>query len=281
VRALGATEQPATMTLAPAMTSVAPATAKTLTVSLDIPAPPGGTTVALSATAGTVPATVTVAANQQSATFTYTAPASGTSATVTATLSGSTSTTHIVLGIDHIVINEIDYDMVGTDNAEYIEIYNPSGADVDLTGLQVVLINGANNATYDTIDLSTAGTLPAGGYLVIGGAMVTVPASALKIDPGWTTDRIQNGSPDGLAIVDTNAGRVVDALSYEGSITMANVTGLSAPVSLVEGNALPTTVADSNTTDGSLCRSPNGTDSDDAKSDWMFCTTKTPGMANP
>src|SRR5207248_11117452 len=122
-----------------------------------------------------------------------------------APLDTTTSSATITVGNDHLVINEVDYDNVGTDNAEYVEIYNPTGGDYDLTGIVLYLVNGANNTVYDTIDLSTLGTLPAGGYLVVGGAMVTVPASALKLDPGWTTNQVQNGSPDGMALVDTNA----------------------------------------------------------------------------
>ena len=282
VRSLDVTEQPTMVTLSPATAAIAPGGTKTFTVTLDIPPPTGGATVTLSASAGTAPASVVVAANQLSATFSYTAPMTGTSATLTATLGGSTSTATITLGLDHIVLNEVDYDNVGSnDAAEYVEIFNPTGADVDLTGLALVLVNGANNATYDTVDLSSAGTLPAGGYLVVAGAGVTVPAGALKIDPGWTTNAIQNGAPDGMAIVDTNASKIVDALSYEGSITMAVIAGFSAPVSLVEGTVLSSTVADSNTVDGSLCREPNGNDTDNANSDWMFCSTKTPGTANP
>jgi hypothetical protein len=282
VRSLDVTENPSMVTLSPATAAIAPGGTKTFAVTLDIPASTGGTVVNLSATAGTVPASVTVAANQISATFSYTAPMTGSTATLTATLGGSTSTATITIGLDHIVINEVDYDNVGSnDAAEYVEIFNPTGADVDLTGLALVLVNGANNATYDTVDLSTAGTLPAGGYLVVAGAGVTVPSTALKIDPGWTTNAIQNGSPDGMAIVDTNASKIVDALSYEGSITMAVIAGFSAPVSLVEGTALSTTVADSNTVDESLCREPNGNDTDNANSDWTLCTTKTPGTANP
>src|SRR5205823_4990500 len=118
--------------------SVAPNSTKQFTVMLDIPAPPGGTSVTLSASAGTVAPSVTVAANALSANVAYTAPATGT-ATLTATLGGSTSTAAITIGIDHLVINEVDYDQVGTDGAEYIELYNPTGADVDLTGKVVVL----------------------------------------------------------------------------------------------------------------------------------------------
>lgn len=180
----------------------------------------------------------------------------------------------------HLVINEIDYDQVGTDSAEYIEIFNPSTAAVSLIGLSVMLVNGATNTVYATVDLGVSGTLPAGGYLVLAGSGVTVPGTAIDVATGWTTDAIQNGSPDGVALVDSVAHALIDALSYEGSITSAQLTGFPAPVSLVEGTALATSVADSNTVAGALCRLPNGQDTDNANADWQFCTTLTPGAPN-
>jgi hypothetical protein len=53
------------------------------------------------------------------------------------------------------------------------------------------------------------------------------------------------------------------------------------PTSLVEGTVLPTATADSNQTDGSLCRSPNGQDTNNAAADWKFCATKSAGLPNP
>src|SRR5690606_2333713 len=113
------------------------------------------------------------------------------------------------------------------------------------------------------------------------GANIAVPQGVLKLDPGWTSNEIQNGSPDGIALVDTATNTLIDAISYEGAITMAEVPGIANPVSLVEGTPLSNGVADSNTTPGALCRSPNGKDTDDANSDWKFCAVLTPGAPNP
>jgi hypothetical protein len=180
-----------------------------------------------------------------------------------------------------VVINEVDYDEINTDYTEYVELYNPGSTAAPLAGLAVVMVNGNDNMEYARIDLSTSGMLDAGQYLVIAGSMVTVPATALKIDPTWTHDDIQNGAPDGIAVIDTVTSKVIDALSYEGSITAAVITGFPAPVSLVEGNALDPAVADSNTTNNAtLCRDPNGNDTNDAATDWKLCTHVTPGTAN-
>ena len=179
-----------------------------------------------------------------------------------------------------LVINEVDYDNVGTDNAEYVELKNAGTASANLAGLRLVLVNGATSQQYDAIDLSPAATLGPGEYLVIAGGGVTVPPSAKKLDPVWSVDQIQNGAPDGLAVVDPVTQTVIDALSYEGSVTAATLPDFTSPVSLVEGTALPTSVADSNTAVRSLCRNPDGQDTNDAATDWALCTTLTPGTAN-
>jgi hypothetical protein len=186
-------------------------------------------------------------------------------------------------GASHLIINEVDYDNVGTDTAEYIEIYNPSGAAIPLANKTVYLVNGANSEVYGTIDLSPAGSLASHQYLVLANANVTVPMTALKIDTGWhaTGGDVQNGAPDGIALVDTSNNTLIDALSYEGAITAAMLPGFATPPSLVEGTVLPSTVADSSTADGSLCRHPDGQDTDNAAADWAFCATLSPGTANP
>ncbi|MBA3395940.1 MAG: lamin tail domain-containing protein [Deltaproteobacteria bacterium] len=179
-----------------------------------------------------------------------------------------------------IVINEVDYDNVGTDSAEYLELFNPSAATTSLAGLKIVLVNGATNTAYSTIDLSSVGSLAAGKYLVIAGPGVSVPTSAQKLNPAWTQDQIQNGPPDGIALIDDVAHTLIDAFSYEGAITAATIAGFPAPVSLVEGTALDAAIADSNTVTLTLCRSPNGKDTNQAAADWKSCNTRTPGTAN-
>ena len=286
VRVLAADEAPTTVTLSPAMATLPPAGMVQLTASLDIPALVD-TQVALTVTpagAGSVLGTVTIPAGQVSQTFDYTDTAGSGDSTVAATYLASTSTAMITVstGAQHLVINEVDYDQPGTDTTEFIEIYNPSSQAISLANKQILLITGSDDSVYATIDLGT-GMLPAGGYLVIAGANVSVSAPATKLDPGWTDNEIQNGAPDGIALVDNATHTLIDALSYEGAMTMVPLPGFPAtPVpSLVEGTVLPTATADSNTAEGSLCRSPNGQDTDNAVADWKFCATKTPGQPNP
>lgn len=187
---------------------------------------------------------------------------------------------HVVPAADHLVINEVDYDNVGIDTDEYIEIHNPTAAAIDLSGIRLYLINGAGNLVYDNIDLATAGlTLPAGGYLVVGSSTIlsSVPSGAMTIVLGGG---IQNGSPDGIALIDTASATLLDALSYEGMMTAVSISDsyYTGTVDLVEGAA--TVVVDSNVDDGSMSRCSNGVDTNDASLDWSWTSSKTPGEAN-
>ncbi len=288
VRVLGAGEQPSLVSITPSSATVSPGATFAFTANLDIPANVGGAIVSLTlnpANAGTIPATVTIPANQISASFNYVDGNTVQSATITGALGSGTASANISISAASnggLVINEVDYDMVGTDNAEWIEIYNAGNAPVSLSGKSLVLVNGANATVYATVDLSPAGTINPGQYLVVGvdAVLGTLPASVLRVSLGTGNDKVQNGSPDGIALIDTTSGNLLDALSYEGSITSVSINGIPGTVSLVEGNALLSSVADSNSAAGSLCRIPDGSDTDDAATDWKFCATTTPGAAN-
>jgi hypothetical protein len=178
-----------------------------------------------------------------------------------------------------LVINEVDYDQVNTDSAEFVEILNNTGAPYDLANHALVLVNGNGNVVYLTLSLAAAGTLDPGQYLIVANANFVVPPEAKKVNFAKANDNIENGAPDGLAIVDTATMKVVDALSYEGSITMVNIANVGM-VSLVEGTALPMNLQDSNAEAGSFSRLPNGYDGNNAATDWKLSKTPTPAAAN-
>jgi hypothetical protein len=231
------------------------------------------TTTSTTSTTTTAPAATTT-----STTSTTTAPeATSTTTSTTTTTTAVPETTTTTLPAGSLVLNEVDYDQVGADDREFVEIFNPGGLPVDLAGVAVVLVNGADGSEYARIDLSPAGTLPAGGYLVVGAPLVSVPPPAMKLElPGGGV--MQNG-PDGIALVDAAGAAVFDAFSYEGEITAAAIAGFPATVSLVEGQAFAG--ADSNSETRALGRNPNGIDTDDAALDWATTGTLSPGTANP
>jgi hypothetical protein len=154
-----------------------------------------------------------------------------------------------------LVINEVDYDQLGTDANGFVEIRNVGETQADLANIDLVAVNGGDSAEYDRVKLT--GSIAAGGHLDI----------AIEL---------QNGAPDGLALLEGTT--LLDALSYEGAITAASIGGQT--YNLVEGTVLPAAVEDSNTVAGSLIRNPDGKDTDDAAADWAFTTTITRGAAN-
>jgi hypothetical protein len=176
-----------------------------------------------------------------------------------------------------LVINEVDYDQPGTDFEEFIEVYNGTSARVPLGGVHLLLFNGSTLAQYGDIDLGVAGALSASEYLVVADPAVFVPSGATVIRFGSESNNIQNGSPDGLLLIDTLFCRVFDAFCYEGAMAPVQVANCGM-VNLVEGTAAPG--ADSNVMTASLARYPNGSDTGNAASDWIVSLTPTPGMEN-
>ena len=156
-----------------------------------------------------------------------------------------------------LVINEVDYDQVGTDGGGFVEIANTGTSAATLDGVALVLVNGGDGQEYDRAALT--GSLAAGAYLVV------------EIE-------MQNGAPDGVALIATATGALLDGFSYEGEITAATIDGQT--YNLVEGTALGADIADSNAIDGSLSRIPDKQDTNNAAADWAFTQTKTPGAAN-
>jgi predicted extracellular nuclease len=102
-----------------------------------------------------------------------------------------------------VFINEIHYDNSGGDTGEAVEV--AGDADTDLTGWSIVLYNGNNQQSYNTVNLS--GSIPnqQDGFGTLD----------------FTISGIQNGAPDGIALVDAS-NNLVQFLSYEGSFTATN-----------------------------------------------------------
>ena len=100
-------------------------------------------------------------------------------------------------------INEFHYDNAGDDAGEFVEIAGPAGT--NLNGWTLVGYNGANGSVYATLPLS--------GFIgEQGGCIGTM---------GFDFVPLQNGSPDGLALVDPS-GIVVEFISYEGTFVAAS-----------------------------------------------------------
>lgn len=72
---------------------------------------------------------------------------------------------------NNVIINEIDSDTPGIDDAEFIELYDGGAGNTSLTGLVLVLFDGSTNSSYNAFDLTGRST-DANGYFVIGSPIV-------------------------------------------------------------------------------------------------------------
>src|SRR5690606_16008446 len=125
-------------------------------------------------------------------------------------------------------INEFHYDNVGTDEGEFVEVAGPGG--LDLANYILYLYNGSDGTVYNQVSLS--GVLPFSNCGV-GFSVMEFPVNG-----------IQNGSPDGFALVfdDGNTVSVVEFISYEGSFLATNGPAngmLSTDVGVEEGTSTP------------------------------------------
>ena len=103
-------------------------------------------------------------------------------------------------------INEIHYDNTGADVGEFIEVAGTAG--LNLANYSLVLYNGSDGLQYGTTALSGTIDNESNGF---GAVSFSYPVNG-----------IQNGAPDGIALVNTATNTVVYYLSYEGVFTALN-----------------------------------------------------------
>jgi len=107
-----------------------------------------------------------------------------------------------------IVINEFSYDDSSTDDREFVELYNPTSSDVDISGWVLEATDQAtpdNNTDY-TIPANT--TLKAGAFYVLGSALVP------NVNQIVGTTNLWENSQESLTLTD-KGGNVVDTVVYE------------------------------------------------------------------
>ena len=160
------------------------------------------------------------------------------------------------LAASSIFINEIHYDNASSDVGEFVEVAGPAGT--DLTGWTVALYNGSASqlSVYATITLSGVIDDEGSGYGAVS----------------FTESGIQNGSPDGLALVD-NLSSVIQFLSYEGSFTAGSgpASGMTS-VDIGVAEASDSAVGDS--------LQLTGTSLDYDGFDWSGSSAESPGSIN-
>lgn len=167
---------------------------------------------------------------------------------------------------NHLVINEVYYDVCSKDNCggnkgsdgknEWVEIYNPTSNPIDIFGWKI-----CDNTGCETVSSSSA--ILTGGFAIITPQSDTwnywsIPAGVVKISLG--TSNIGSGlnNDSDRVILKDNNGNVVDQMSYGADTTAFN----PACPDVVEGHSLE--------------RNPVGKDTDTA-GDFVDRSSPTPG----
>ncbi len=167
-----------------------------------------------------------------------------------------------------VVINEFVYDDSSTDDVEFVELYNRSGAAIDISGWVLDAKDSGNqNAAY-TIPAGTI--LTPGGFWTLGADL----ANPGKIDQVVGLSNLWENGTESMSLMDTN-GRTIDTLVY-----YAASSGIWDP-NLAEGDGMYarhffTQIAGVGC---SFQRIKDGVDNDNSGRDFFFAPA-TPGASN-
>ncbi len=118
---------------------------------------------------------------------------------------------------NHVVISEVFYLGLTGANAEFVELYNPTGSDITLTGLslQTEIVAGSNAGSFH-VDL-TGQTIKAFGYLLIGQSAVS-PTPDLLFPTGKGLNNSANRAA--VRIFNTATSQVIDLVAWDPANTL-------------------------------------------------------------
>jgi aminopeptidase N len=179
-----------------------------------------------------------------------------------------------------VVINEALFDVYNlTDAGEYIELKNTSSTLADISGWQVVLVDGASGNAYATITIPASTTLAGNDYYVIANAATLGAVYPGVVDLSYSLDNaLQDGAPDAI-VLKTGAGVRVDSLNYRADTAFAS--GSETANAIAEGGtgrATSRPIAQT-TQQIVLGRLPDGADTGRNLNDFA-CVGASPGSAN-
>jgi hypothetical protein len=277
-------------TLTPEFSDTTPGAVVGFTVSLDVPAAED-TVIALAlnpASLGTVPGTVTIRANEISAKFDFTAAQASAQGTLTATLGSTSLTANIkvtapVVVTDHVVISEFAPGGPAGANDEFIELYNPTNAAIDISGWRVQYRSAAG-ATYSMPAAFPSGSIiPAHGYFLVASnsyAGAVAPDVRLTTELSMSANATAGGHVRlGKAAV-TNANvdaNVVDTVGYGTANGPETSPAPPAPAAAssyerkANADSTPASMAG-----GADDKKGNGYDSNDNSKDFVIRATRGP-----
>lgn len=164
--------------------------------------------------------------------------------------------------LDHLIISEIYYDTASTTDEsdgpnEWVEIYNGTGAGVDVAGWTV------GDATASSSDMLATTTIPHGGFLIITSSSTTsgfwpMPASTtVLVLPNAIGSNGLSNTGDAV-FLKNGSGTLIDAVSYGSNVDVFNPAAVDVP-------------------DGHSLRRADLSTGTDLATDWVDSATPNPG----
>ncbi|HJS29697.1 MAG TPA: lamin tail domain-containing protein [Anaerolineales bacterium] len=179
-------------------------------------------------------------------------------------------------GVDHLLISEVFYDTPGSDpDEEWLEIYNPTSEEVDLSGYKIGDEETAGGGEGMLQFPSGAGIAPGGRVIV---ALQAVGFSALYgFNPDFEMEDSDPSVPDMAEYSTWGSGPI--AMSNTGDeVVLLNEADTPVDVVTYEGGVYPGVIPHPGVATGhSIERIPPGVDTDDCSLDFVDQSVPTPG----
>ena len=287
VRVLGANDVPRLIGLEPGTAGLVAGAVQTFTVRLDLPVAVA-TDVMLSLvpnTLGVAPMIVTVPVDATSATFNVTIDAMATgTGTLTATLAADMRTAAITVQqvgtTNHPVISEFSSRGAISAFDEFVELYNPTFADIDLNQWRLQTKSAVATTWLDRVVFGAGTVLASKGYLLAANTGYVTPASGPAADFAWLLPTNGLGDTGAIRLVRPD-GSVADAVGFgptavggEGVALPAH-PGTAGPTRSFERKARPTSTEATMNGTGADALLGNGQDSDNNATDFYLRSTTT------
>jgi cysteine-rich repeat protein len=286
---------PKIVSISPTQAKLIPKASRAFTVTLDKPAEAEGFTVAFAVTPaelGSVPATATILKDAKTVEVTFTAGELDVTGKLVASNTlgaGSSASANIEVAAlpPHVVISEVSGRGPSTGPSpnlqedEFVELYNPSGEPVDLSGwkLQYKSAAGTTYGTSNTYTIPEGKSIPAYGYFLIANGNFrgsVTPDATHSLNMSGSAGAVRIGKPEvGTSLDDPNA---VDTLGYgSNAVGFETKFGPAHPAAggSLERKAFATSTADSMAT-GADAAKGNGYDSNDNSVDFVQRATRDP-----
>ncbi|WP_223642019.1 lamin tail domain-containing protein [Corallococcus sp. EGB] len=278
----------------PGAASVTVGKTQTFTVNLDRKAPVGGAVVDVaftpSAQGSLSASTVTVPEGQTSATVVFTATQTPGSGQLTASYQGVTQQAAVTVAAaqGHVVISEFCGGTTANASDEFVELYNPTDVDVDMTGWKLQYrAAGATSKYGQSFTLPAGARIKAHGYYLLVGTAYSQSAT-VKEDATYGFNTSASPTAGGHVRLGTSAigdadydVNTIDMLGYGTAAAPEGGAGHAAPAHPASGGSLErkaraTSTSATMAVGGEDEFAGNGYDSDNNASDFVPRTERQP-----